>query len=1334
MKYNEIIHVSDEFIPVFDLENEKTDQYWPLFIPNDKFRDILSSVIDSLDPIKEKNPIWLQGTYGTGKTHATSVIKHLICDEELPDYDLDDPALTAKLKNFRHKTKVFPVILKGTSSIEGPRRFTLTIQTAVKKALKKNNLSVVISSDFEDMISYLQEFPLKKESTIGTNLEFFDNDEIIFRLEHEDSDVLIDVENILINKNISLVTQRNIVDWLVDVRNKLNEEYGIDYLMIFWDEFTGALNMLNAEDILLQIQNMAEAKNGISLFIVSHRTRSTQVSINQEIIKKVMGRFELKFYAMEPVATYQLMERSIKKEDKWEEVKNSFIDVITPLVDKISANEGVKVKKALENLYPIHPYTAYLATFIAQEIGSTERSIFKFLHEDIDFGFRSFIDTFEIDERFFLTADYLWEFFYGDFEQSEDEKISSSIKKYKLHIDAFNSMDEEYSVIFKVILLLNILYKIAEVGKGSLAIPSEDNIKNVFIGSIYQDKVDTVLNYIDEMNIINKTPDGLFELTTNSLPVEQVHSEMEKLRKNITLDELLFDKKKNIKKEFSDKILREIEVEIYGASITENRLISDLGKGIFKDSGYLHMILFLCKTNEEFIKINNSIKSIFEKDLLNDTIVVVSEAILGEANFNKYLEFKARANVAEAHNYAEDVELNNKHANKYINIWVNDIKRKTVTWYLNDKEGKLPLSNFIKYVNTDLSKSIFSYGLENIPETLGNRNLWPKLLSKNLAEKYLTANSLMELRDSLNGVDLQSLSVLKDKNGVFIVSENLKFKSDVSDKHPIKVMQEYIDVTFEEAQKRGKFNLGRELMSLTEPPYGLYSNRLNVAAMSFIFRSYVSRLYDAKGNSIDKTRMKNILAFLFEFWATGKKENELYVRFGTESEKKLSELINDVFDLKLDSSDQSISTVRWKLRDWIKNNRAPLWLFKYSDYIDKNPSVSSSIDALFDFLKPKDNNLPDNLIQECYNVLKSTKSDLKWCIKENPNELFNKFLTKIDEDLTPDEILEINNHLDKNMPEEVYDWDENTVKVSVLEWIRIRDKRNNRKKPKLEISIEGSKISVSLDKDATGIISVHVSGKKFYKEIINGNVNFDLSSLDGGKTYSVMVSYEGDENFLEDNRTLEFEVERKEPNMEVSIEGNKVTVSIDKDATGNILVDIGKGYFAKIKNGMAIIYLSELEGGRTYKGTISYDGDGKFDADEIVVEFTAERENPNMEVSVKGNKVTVSLNKDATGDISISVDGKEYSNEIINGMSIFNLSDLEGGKTYDVVISYNGDTRFHDVETSIELKTKSNISIESIEKSDANIVKDALIQALKDNKEITIEVIINYLEMINSGN
>ena len=153
MKYNDIIHINEKFIPVFDLENEENDQYWSLFIPNDKFRTILSSVIDSMDKNNQKNPVWLQGTYGTGKSHATSVIKHLLCDEKIPeDFDLESKQLTAKLNSFRDQNNVFPVVLKGTSNINDSRTFKYTVQTAVKNALNKADMRVTIPSEFDNMI------------------------------------------------------------------------------------------------------------------------------------------------------------------------------------------------------------------------------------------------------------------------------------------------------------------------------------------------------------------------------------------------------------------------------------------------------------------------------------------------------------------------------------------------------------------------------------------------------------------------------------------------------------------------------------------------------------------------------------------------------------------------------------------------------------------------------------------------------------------------------------------------------------------------------------------------------------------------------------------------------------------------------------------------------------------------------------------------------------------------------------------------------------------------------------------------------------------------------
>ena len=1039
MKYNEIIHINEKFIPVFDLENEENDQYWSLFIPNDKFRKILSAVIDSMDVGNQKNPVWLQGTYGTGKSHATAVIKHLLCDKTIPeDFDLESKQLTAKLERFREKNKVFPVVLKGTSNINDSRTFKITVQTAVKNALNKADMRVTVPSEFDNMVQLLKDgsISLKEADLEGTNLEAFEYEEIILRLENQESEILLEIENILLDKNLGVSTQESIDKWLVKIKEELNKKYGIDYLMIFWDEFTNALNLLNAEEVLLEVQNIAEAKNkGVSLFIVSHRTRSTQIDFNEEKFNKIMDRFVRIKYTMEPIATYELMQRSIKKDSGWMDVKNRFLDVITPLIEKISEYEGSNVKSALEKLYPIHPYTAYLATFVAQTIGSTERSIFKFLHDDIDYGFRSFINTFEINQRYFLTADYLWDFFYNEFEDHEDEKIGSAVKRYKLYREKLSEKGEDYLVVFKVILLLNILYKMAQLGKESLAIPSNENINNVFIGSIYENNVDSVLEYIDEEGIINPTPDGIFELTTNTLPADQVNRAIADLRKGLTLNKLLDASKiSNIKTSITKRAVREIEINVINGDIKENKLKNDLDKGMFKNPGYLHVILFLCKTENEAISLREKIQSVLKQGLLKDIVVVISDAIFGEKNLEKYLEYKARSSVAKMHNYDEDAALSEKQSSKYLDTWINDIKRKPITWYLNkENERSANLNAFVDKLKEDLSKKIYSKGLENIDRTLKSKNLWSNSIAKAQAERFMTSKTLDELQELVTGMHKPSLDILKDNSGNYIVDNSLKLIDNAPDNHPLVELQNFVDKSLNEAQKKGKFNLGNELMPLYDSPYGLYPNNHNIPALCFVLRKYVNKLYDSKGNSLDAISMKNKVINIFEFWSKGKKEQDLYVRFGTENEKKLTELLNNIFNLYLDSNNQSIDTVRWELRSWIKNNKTPLWLLKY-DSNNPNEYLKNSIESLTEFIKPT-KGVSDEVIQKCYNELKNVKTDLKLVIKNDSESLFKNFIDSLEREVSDEDIPEIIGHIIKIMPEEIHDWAEDKVRIEILNWI-----------------------------------------------------------------------------------------------------------------------------------------------------------------------------------------------------------------------------------------------------------------------------------------------------------
>ncbi|AGB05212.1 hypothetical protein AciM339_1352 [Aciduliprofundum sp. MAR08-339] len=1048
MRYEEIIGLNDYFQPVYDLENE-IGTYWKQFIPNEKFYKVLSETINSLESSKpeERKSIWLQGAYGTGKSHATAVVKHILFDDldEINDFieNLEEQ-IKFKIKNFRKNKRAFPVVLKGTSSIIDNRTFALVLEKAVKNALKKEGIELNTKTDFDKMIKKLKSDEINWEKIFkGTELEIYGTKEdIISKLQQGDITILRKIENILSQKGIHFSTE-NIANWLVEVQNELKNKEIADYLVIYWDEFTGILELPKSGLLLTELQNIAELSinKGVYLFVVAHR-KPYQTNISRDDVEKVLGRFKVLDYSMEPITTYHIINAAIKKKDmdKFTEIKDKYMDSVKSLIEEITGSEGTQVQKSLESLFPIHPYTAYLATFIARNIGSTERSIFNFLYDERS-GFKKFIKENPGEKgRIFLTVDYLWDFFYEEFERMGSEKVYSVLEKFKLHKSILEEKGDEYLSVFKGALLLNFLYRFVEVGESSLVVPSEKNIINLFAGAIDRKYLTSILSFIDDKQIINKTPDNLYLITSSGLPSREVETEKNKIKSEYnTIDRILNRKQeKELQDTISASVNRVVEFMIMDASLNEHLIRRKIEKAFQKDYT-IHLCLFLGKSEQELQQIKNILKEISNDDLRN-IIFVVSEATLDDKTFNRFIEYKARAIVADKHNYPEERNINEEYARKIIDNWMNQVKSGYIEWFLQNESGKELMSQFSRKINEELSRKIFSYGLENIDGTQKNRNIWTYKRSKTSAEIFLFANNRKDIEEKTSkGPERYLREIIKDNNGEYIVDINLKIKDDVFENHPLKKMYLEIRKVFEKERDSGVFNLGDALRFLTKPPYGLYPNMINMAAIGFLMREYIGKLFEeGTGIPIQKEVMRDKILTLFDYWEKGTHGEKLEVRFGTEDEEELIEILKDLFKLK---DVRSLNDARWKIREWVKKQGFPIWVFKFAENINEN--TKKAIDTIFELVQSIDRDLTYEKIKDYLNTIEDVKYDLDILIdRENPGELFKKWLKCIEGvEISSEDIGEVIGYIKRNMQEEVASWTEDKVREKVKDWDREKLKK-----------------------------------------------------------------------------------------------------------------------------------------------------------------------------------------------------------------------------------------------------------------------------------------------------
>ena len=137
----------------YDIAEEKKGE-WVSFIPNEQFNNVLRTVIKSVrgNDIDNHKSFWINGTYGTGKSHAVAVISHLLGDavediREWVDYEYKDvkfAILRQAIYSLRETKRLLTVNVYGLGTMTHPGDLALVLQKAVTETLRKHKIEIAV--------------------------------------------------------------------------------------------------------------------------------------------------------------------------------------------------------------------------------------------------------------------------------------------------------------------------------------------------------------------------------------------------------------------------------------------------------------------------------------------------------------------------------------------------------------------------------------------------------------------------------------------------------------------------------------------------------------------------------------------------------------------------------------------------------------------------------------------------------------------------------------------------------------------------------------------------------------------------------------------------------------------------------------------------------------------------------------------------------------------------------------------------------------------------------------------------------------------------------------
>ena len=244
---------------------------------------------------------------------------------------------------------------------------------------------------------------------------------------------------------------------------------------------------------------------------------------------------------------------------------------------------------------------------------------------------------------------------------------------------------------------------------------------------------------------------------------------------------------------------------------------------------------------------------------------------------------------------------------------------------------------------------------------------------------------------------------------------------------------------------------------------------------------------------------------------------------------------------------------------------------------------------------------------------------------------------------------------------------------------------------------EDVNITVNTDKNAEGAVGVTVDGETYEVQLVNGTGSVVVSGLNAGK-YDIFAEYYGDMIYTPATAVSTVVVNKADSSVDVSVEdsvyGEDVILNITTSVPGYVAIIIDEKSTIAYVDGSISMELPYIAVG-DHDVSVVFIGDVNYESSQANTSFTVDKAvcDVTVNIPVVGEDyviISTIFENDATGEVTVTVNGESVTAELVNGLQVIYVPGLDAGD-YLVEITYHGDENYKELTTNATFKINETL-------------------------------------------